>query len=215
MRWRLVRWPLLLILVAMVATLVIDWRVKRIAEPLLQDSIEAMTPHHVALVLGTGPTLRNGSVNPWFRRRIEAAAELFHAGKVEHVLVSGDNGRRAYNEPIAMREALIAAGVDSTRITLDFAGFDTFDSVVRAREVFQARDLVIVSQRSHNERALCIARHFGIDAIALNAGNSYGGTLGGIREKAARVKMAWEFLIGAEPHFLGDHVELGNQELPH
>lgn len=153
-RWRLMRWPLLVATTALFATVIIDRRVKRIAEPLLHDGAEMLAPHHVALVLGTGPTLRNGKPNPWFRRRIEAAAHLFLAGKAEHILVSGDNGRRAYNEPLAMRSALIEAGVDSTRITLDYAGFDTYDSVVRARKVFLARDLIIVSQRSHNERAV-------------------------------------------------------------
>lgn len=215
LRWRVICWPLLLTACVLVAALIIDRRVKQVAEPYLHDDLSTLTTHHVALVLGTGPTLRNGNPNPWFKRRIEAASGLFLAGKVEQILVSGDNGRRSYNEPMAMRSALIAAGVDSTRITLDYAGFDTYDSVVRARKVFLARDLIIVSQRSHNERAVCIAQHFGIDAIGLNAGNSYGGTLGSIREKAARLKMAWEFLIGAEPHFLGEPVELGGQSIPH
>lgn len=214
MRWRLLRWPMLIAVLLVTAVLLIDQRVHRGSAPYLHDASQSLPPRHVALVLGTSPTLRDGRVNPWFRHRIEAASALFLAGKAEHVLVSGDNGRREYNEPMAMRAALIAAGVDSTRITLDYAGFDTFDSVVRARKVFSARDLVIVSQRSHNERAVCIARHFGIDAVALNAGTSYGGTLGMLREKAARLKMMWEFLTGAEPHFLGEPVKLGGQAIP-
>ncbi len=119
----------------------------------------------IALVLGASPTLSDGRPNLHFASRIDAAASLYHAKKIRHLLVSGDNSRASYNEPHAMRDALVARGVPAEAITCDYAGFRTLDSVVRARRIFGAQQLTIVTQRYHNTRALAIARHEGIDAI--------------------------------------------------
>lgn len=127
---------------------------------------ETDTPaRDIALVIGASPTLSDGRPNLHFSSRIDAAAHLYHAGKVRHLLVSGDNGRASYNEPHAMRDALIARGVPAEAITCDYAGFRTLDSVIRAHRIFSAQQLTIVTQRYHNTRALAIARHEGIDAI--------------------------------------------------
>jgi SanA protein len=127
---------------------------------------ETDTPaRDIALVLGASPKLSDGRTNQHFDSRIDAAAHLYHAGKVRHLLVSGDNGRAGYNEPQAMRHALIARGVPAEAITCDYAGFRTLDSVIRAHRIFGAQQLTIVTQRYHNTRALAIARHEGIDAI--------------------------------------------------
>jgi SanA protein len=133
---------------------------------------ETDTPtRDVALVLGASPKLSDGRVNLHFESRIAAAASLYHAGKVRHLLVSGDNGRTSYNEPHAMRDALIARGVPAEAITCDYAGFRTLDSVIRAHRIFGAQKLTIVTQRYHNTRALAIARHEGIDAIGFCSAN--------------------------------------------
>ncbi|MBK9176485.1 MAG: YdcF family protein [Flavobacteriales bacterium] len=213
-RLRFIRWGTVLLLVPVLTALAVDWHVRRAVTAGLHDDPSDLPPHSVALVLGTGPTNRDGRPNWYFRQRIEAAEMLLRTGRVEHLLLSGDNGHRGYNEPLAMRAALMDRGVDSTRITLDFAGFDTFDSVVRARKVFGQERFIIVSQRSHNERALYIAHHQGIDAVAFNAGASYGGSAGRIREIAARMKMVGEFLLGTQPRYLGEPVTLGKQQLP-
>lgn len=204
----------ILVFAPAIAALGVDWHVRQSVRGLLHDDLATLPAHHAALVLGTSPALDGGRPNPYFHERIEAAARLIRSGKAEHLLVSGDNGDPRYNEPMRMREALLALGVDSGRITMDFAGFDTFDSVVRAREVFGLRGYIIVSQRTHNERALYIARHFGIEAVAYNAGERYGGIRGWIREKAAKMKMVAEFLVGAEPRYLGEPVTLGKQQVP-
>lgn len=118
----------------------------------------------VALVLGTSARLRGGQPNPHFESRMNAAAELYRAGKVRHLLVSGDNRELNYNEPRQMRAALIKRGIPETAITLDFAGFRTLDSVVRARQIFRLERCIIVTQRYHNSRALEIARASGLEA---------------------------------------------------
>jgi SanA protein len=209
--------PALLLLALMLSSLWwCDHRIRTSTAAQVFSTVEAVPFNHVGLVLGTSEKGRGGGPNQFFARRIEAAAALYHADKVEHLLLSGDNGRTDYNEPEDMRRALIAAGVDSTDITLDYAGFRTFDSMVRAREVFGQRRFTVISQRFHNERAVYIARHSGLDVVGFNAADVEGSagwrTL--LREKAARVKVFLDMAFGVEPHFLGEPVELGRQEHP-
>lgn len=122
----------------------------------VSDSIDAIEPREVGLLLGTAPDGRYGP-NAYFQYRIEAAAALYHAGKVRKIIVSGDNSRKEYNEPAAMRRALEKKGVKPEDIFEDFAGFRTLDSVIRARRVFGQTRLTIISQEFHCKRALYLA----------------------------------------------------------
>ena len=209
--WRRLRWVLLAAAITVITVLVCDAHVRRISAPFLFDDLDQVPHRRVGLVLGT----KAGS-NPYFTHRMEAAAALYHAGKVDHLIVSGDNSRTNYNEPLDMRTALIAVGVDSTHITLDFAGFRTLDSVVRALKVFGQQRFIVISQRFHNERAIYIARKHGIDAIGYNAEDvdARQGFRTQVREKFARTKVFLDLLFGVEPHFLGEPVALGEQVLP-
>jgi SanA protein len=207
---RLLRWGLLLIISILLLAWWCDHHVHRTTRALVVDSMGALPTNDVALVLGTSHRARSGRPNLYFKHRMEAAAELYHAGKVKHLLLSGDNSTMQYNEPWTMRKALIAAGVDSSHITLDYAGFRTLDSVVRAREVFGQQRFTVVSQRFHNERAVYIARRLGIDAVGYNA-KDVGGATGlrnKTRERLARVKLFLDLLVGKTPKFLGEPVEI-------
>lgn len=187
-----------------------DRAVSNGASAYLHDAIEAVPANEVGLVLGTTHRGRGGGGNPFFLHRIAAATELYRAGKVRYLLVSGDNGMPSYNEPREMRRALMAAGIDSSRIVLDFAGFRTLDSVVRAREVFGQQRFTVISQRFHNERAVYLARRLGMEAIGYNADDP--GTSRGlrvwIRERLARVKVFIDLMTGTGPRYLGDPVPL-------
>lgn len=176
----------------------------------LHDDMATLPHNRVGVVLGTSEKVRGGRPNLYFQHRIEAAAALYHAGKVDRLLLSGDNGTIHYNEPWAMRKALIAAGVDSTHITLDHAGFRTLDSMVRAREVFGQQRFTVISQRFHNERAVYLARQAGIDAIGFNARDvdAHRGFRTMLREKAARVKVFWDLAVGTGPRYLGEPVPI-------
>ena len=172
-----------------------------------------LVPHRqAAVVLGCARRLPNGRLNLYFIYRIRAAAALYHAGKVDYVIVSGDNHREGYDEPTDMRDALVEAGIPEDRIYRDYAGFRTLDSMVRAREIFGLESLVVVSQEFHNERAIFIAREHGIDAIGFNAAevSSVGGLRTRLREHLARVKTVLDvWLLDTEPRFLGPRVALG------
>lgn len=191
-------------------------RITTHAEGRIFGALEEIPERRVALVLGTAAETRGGGPNRYFSNRMQAAARLHHAGKVDHLLLSGDNGTWGYNEPMDMRKALVALGVDSTDMTLDFAGFDTYASVVRAKKVFGVDRLTVVSQHFHNERALYIAEHQGIDAIAWDAGDEgiRRTRWSWVRERGARLKMWKDILFEVDPHFLGEPVELGTQVLP-
>jgi SanA protein len=122
--------------------------------------------NEVGLVLGTSKFSGDGvSSNPFFEGRLNAAARLFHEGKVRRLLVSGDNGRKTYDEPSWMRDALVARGVPSEAITLDYAGFRTLDSMVRAEAVFGLKRFTIITDDFHEPRSVFLARSRGLDVV--------------------------------------------------
>jgi SanA protein len=164
----------------------------------------------VALVLGTSPKVDLWD-NPFFVGRIDAAAALYHAGKVQHLLVSGDNGRRTYDEPSAMRDALIAQGVPAKSITLDYAGFRTLDSMARAHAVFGLTRCTIVSDDFHLPRSIYLAQAHGIDAVGFASRPVpwKWAKKTRIREIASRVA-AWidVSILRTKPKFYGPKVEI-------
>lgn len=178
---------------------------------LVYEDLSTVPLRSVGLVLGARRTTADGRwSNPHFAHRIEAAAALYRAGKVKGLLVSGDNHVRGYDEPSDMRDGLVAAGVPAEAIVLDYAGFHTLDSVVRANEVFGQTRLMIVSERFHNYRALFICRHYGIDAVAFNAEpvSLRVSRWPAMREWLARVKVVLElYVLRTRPKFLGQPVK--------
>nr|WP_146376624.1 ElyC/SanA/YdcF family protein [Cronobacter turicensis]TWR36710.1 SanA protein [Cronobacter turicensis] len=202
---------LAVIVLSAVAIFAADRAVTHAASGRLYDTVGNTPARKVGLVLGARPD------NRFFNRRIEAAAALYHAGKVSWLLVSGDNSRADYDEPTAMAEALNRHGVPAAAIFCDYAGFSTLDSVVRARQVFQENRITIISQAFHNQRAVYLAQHYGIDAIGFNAEDpafrhtQY--TL--LRERFARVRALLDArLLRREPHFLGPTVAIGPKDAP-
>ncbi|HHL73070.1 MAG TPA: SanA protein [Bacteroidetes bacterium] len=130
------------------------------------ESIARLPDARVGLVLGTSRSYPNGSPNPHFKNRIEAAANLFHSGKLRHLILSGGSDSRYYNEPEMMKKAIIKRGVPATALTLDSKGKRTLDSVLRAKYVYAHDSLTIISDRFHVYRALFICANYDIDARA-------------------------------------------------
>lgn len=176
----------------------------------IYDKLEDVPYNKVGLLLGTAKMLSNGQVNLYYKYRIDAAVKLFKSGKIDYVLVSGDNSTKDYDEPTTMMNDLIENGVPATRIYLDYAGFRTLDSVVRCKEIFGQMTVTIISQKFHNERALYIAKSHGIEAAGFNATdvNVKYGFKTQLREKFARVKMILDLTFGKQPKFFGDKVQI-------
>jgi len=204
----LLRSTLLFVVVSAIALVYCNWAVNRAADGKLYNDVNAIPFNKVGILLGTSKTLADGRDNLYYKYRIQAALELYKAKKVQYIVVSGDNSRKEYNEPEQMRDDLVKGGVDSSHVVLDYAGFRTFDSMVRLRDVFGQTNATIISQRFHNERALYIASKEGISAVAYNATdvNPRAGFKTLLRERLARVKVFVDYLTGKEPKFLGPKV---------
>ena len=172
--------------------------------------IQKLPNEKVGLLLGTSKILKSGWKNLYFFNRIDAAEQLYKSGKIKYILISGDNSTKDYSEPEDMQAELLKRGIPADKIVLDFAGFRTLDSVVRAKEIFGQNSFIIISQKFHNERAVYLARKNGIEAYGYNAKdvNKYFGFKTKVREYFARVKVFVDFLLGVEPKFGGEKVEV-------
>lgn len=199
--------PILFIILALVAS---DQYVVNSSKLYLFDNAQKIPQNNVGLVLGTSSGLSNGRPNLYFTYRINAAADLFMAGKVKHLIVSGDNHIKNYNEPEEMRLALIAKGVPDSCITLDYAGFRTLDSVIRAKKIFGQTSFTIISQEFHNKRAVFLARLKGLDAIGYNAKDVHKSLTirTRVREPLARLKAILDIVLNKQPKFLGPQVKI-------
>lgn len=197
-----------LILICLVTVIACNYIINKNAKGKLFTDAKTIPFNKVGLLLGTSKKLSNGYGNLYYNYRIEAATQLFKEGKIKYLVISGDNSRKEYSEPEDMRADLIAAGIDSSLIFLDYAGFRTFDSMVRLKEIFSQDSVTIISQQFHNERALYMACKEGITAIAFNAKDvsAQYGFMVQMREKLARVKVFVDYLLGKKPKFLGEKV---------
>lgn len=175
------------------------------------SKLKKVGKRHVALLLGTSKYIRTGWINPYYKFRVEAAVELFEAGKVNYILVSGDNGKKSHNDSRMIYLDLVKHGIPSERIVLDHAGYRTFNSVVRCKTIFGQDGMVVVSQRFHNERAIFIAQRFGIDAIGYNAKSvSIKRGIGtSLREFLARMKVFIDLMFNSGFKFSGKSVKVG------
>lgn len=162
------------------------------------------------MVLGTSNKLVGGGSNPYYTNRIKATLDLYKAGKIEYVLVSGDNSSQYYNEPTTFKKDLIKGGIPKEKIFLDYAGFRTLDSMVRAKAIFGLENATIISQKFHNERAIFLAEEKGLHAIGFNADDISlkNGFKVQIREYFARVKVFIDLGLNTQPKFYGDKVEI-------
>jgi SanA protein len=187
------------------------WYIQDSTKGRVYDRADTLPAREIGLVLGTSEYLRSGGENPYFKNRIAAAAKLYHMGKVKWLLVSGDNRTADYNEPKAMKDALVALHVPAEAIKEDYAGLRTLDSIVRAEKIFNAKHFTIISQREHDQRAILIAKHYGIDAIAYAADDvafEYSRNAH-LHEWLAQVKVILDlFVLHTAPKHLGPKVPI-------
>jgi len=176
----------------------------------IHSDVASLPQVKVGLLFGTTDRV-NGRENLYFRYRIDAAEKVWRAGKIETLIVSGDNRSRYYNEPEKMKQALVARGIPPDRIVCDYAGLRTLDSVVRAKEIFGADSVLCISQRFQNERAIYLAKANGIQAYGFEARDveSQAGMKTKLREIGARVKMWLDVnFLNTRPRHLGQKEEL-------
>ncbi len=188
----------------------INLEVTKIGKQFSYNSVTTIPHNHCAVVLGTNKYISTGKVNLYYTYRIQSAVLLYKNKKIDYIIVSGDNKYKSYNEPISMFNDLVDAGIPKDHIILDYAGFRTLDSVVRCFMVFDQHQFTVISQPFHNHRAVFIGRKRGLDVIAYNAGDLNGRPTIKviIREIGARVLLAYDLLVGTQPHFLGEQIKI-------
>lgn len=205
------RWKIGLLGISLCLLLASNWLISSFAASFLYNHVESVPKRKIGLLLGTSPYLSSGERNLYFEYRIQAAADLFLNGKIDYILASGDNHTASYNEPLSMKKALMKKGVPSHAIYLDYAGFSTYESIVRCQKVFQEDSVIIISQAFHNERAVFIANHMDLHAIAFNAKDpQYNSFKVYFREFFAKPKALFDlFILKKQPKYLGEPILIG------
>lgn len=194
------------VLMVLLSNLIIEFS----ADGKTYNDIDSVPKNKVGLVLGTSKKLSSGHANPYYANRINATIALYKAGKIDFVLVSGDNGSKYYNEPTTFKKDLVSGGIPGEKIFLDYAGFRTLDSMVRAKVIFGLDSVTVISQKFHNKRAIFIAGKKGLTAIGFNAVDVKGqqGRKVKFREYLARVKVFVDLVLNTQPKFFGEKVEI-------
>lgn len=207
---KVLKWGVIGLLLVVLSLLGADYWVKSNAVLKTYSVLDELPENKVGVVLGTSKYNKNGYINYYYQYRIEAALALYKAGKVTSFIVSGDNSIEEYDEPTQMKEDLIAGGVPESVIYLDYAGFRTLDSMVRANKIFGQTAFTIISQQFHNERAIFLAESYDLTVVAFNAKdvNVKYGFKTVVREKFARVKMLIDIVFGVQPKFLGEEITI-------
>ena len=204
-----IRWGLICALVVLALVSVCNVIVIQSAKDRTYNNVEEIPYNKVGVVLGTVPKLSNGNDNYYYTCRMKATADLYFAGKISYIIASGDNHIKEYNEPECMRNSLVALGVPDTVIYLDYAGFRTFDSMVRAKKVFGQDSITVISQHWHNQRAIFVARQQDMNAIGFDAKDAIVRKAyfkNHLREMLAKVKAVVDVCFGKQPHFLGEPI---------
>ncbi len=187
-----------------------NYTIEKSTEGKTFSNIKEIPKRKVGLVLGTSKWQTNGQPNPFYTFRITATIRLFKANKIDFVLVSGDNSSLYYNEPTTIKKDLVKGGVPEASIFLDYAGFRTLDSMVRAKAIFGLDSVTIISQKFHNERAIYLADKKGLSAVGFNAKDVSGnnGFRVHLREYFARVKVFIDLILNTQPKFYGEKIEI-------
>ncbi len=187
-----------------------NWLIQSSALNKTYTDVRLIPKNKVGLVLGTAKHSSDGGINLYFKYRINAAVSLYENGKIDFILVSGDNETMNYNEPRDFKKELMKRGIPEEKIFLDYAGFRTLDSVIRAKEVFGQENITVISQKFHNERAIYLAGKNKINAIGFNANDpsiNYGFKTQ-FREYFARTKAFLDIIFSVEPKFLGEKIDI-------
>lgn len=170
-------------------------------------SVDEVEHERVGIVFGAG-LLRDGSAGPVLSDRVQTAVELYHAGKVDKLLMSGDNRFIEYNEPEAARQYALERGVPDEDIVLDYAGRRTYDTCYRAKHIFGVDSAILITQDFHMERALFLCNWFGVDSTGVVANNRYflkrSRAWWNFRETFAIFQAAWDVLVTKPLPVLGE-----------
>ncbi|NCC85996.1 MAG: hypothetical protein EOM03_18135 [Clostridia bacterium] len=199
---------LVLAVVVALSVFLIDARVAAIGRSRLVSLEDA--PVADCVIVPGAQVFADGTPSQMLQDRLDTALAYYNSGKTDRILVSGDNGQLDYNEVIVMRNYLLEQGVPIEEIFLDHAGFDTYDTMYRARDIFLVHKAVVVTQEFHLLRALYIGQELGLDVygVASDPRRYAGADYYRLREYLARVKAFLDCLFNAKPTYLGETIPI-------
>lgn len=199
-------------LIGVIIVGVINYLVDHTTDKQLYADVNAIPKNKVGLLLGTAKYNNKAKkiINIFYQNRIDATVALYMAGKIDYIIVSGDNDNY-YNEPAIMKADLVDRGIPANKIFMDNSGFRTLDSILRCRDIFGQDHFTIISQEFHNQRALFIANHKQVHAIAFNAGEGDSFWDANLREKLARVRMAMDLVLNKQARYYGETVDIAGK----
>jgi len=173
------------------------------------NDVSKISKSYTGLVLGA-KVYSDGNLSVILKDRVEAALELYNAKKINRFLLSGDHGRVNYDEVNSMKAFLIEKGVPTSDIFLDHAGFDTYNSIYRAKKIFKAEDIIIITQGFHVKRAVYIAQKLGLKVTGFTADKHKYGIAKRmyLREKVANFKAFLEIVVHRKPKYLGKTIPI-------
>lgn len=181
--------------------------IKLESDPYIKETRQELPKAYTAIVLGAA-ILKNGTLSTIFKDRVDIAIDLYKEGYVETILVAGDDGTNNYNEVNPARDYLLIHGIPSEAIFLDHAGFDTYSSMYRARDIFLVKDAIVVTQSFHLPRAVFIARRLGIQAYGIPSDQHTYRFKNNIRETLANVKALLNVMYNRKPKYLGEEIPI-------
>ncbi len=196
-----------ILIVLILSTMTVFLVVNITSKPYIYTTPNELPHAPVAVILGAA-ILHDGILSPVLRDRVDMAIKLYKAKIVANILVTGDNSSLAYNEVNPVRIYLLQNGIPDKDIFLDHAGFDTYSSMYRARDIFLAKSMIIVSQSFHLPRAVFIARHLGINAYGMSADNGHYLLRNYVREFFADTKAVINLIVNRQPKYLGEEIPL-------
>ena len=198
-----------LAIAATLVLLLINWYVVSNGKPYIYATVSDVPECYTGIVLGAKVN-KSGSPSDILKDRIDVAIDLYKNHKIKRFLLTGDHGTSSYDEVNNMKDYLIRNGIDTENIFLDHAGFDTYSSMVRAKEVFQVTDAIIITQQFHLSRAVYIARSKGLNAYGVTSDKRHYRSMEYLkfREMIANVKALYEIIINKSPRFLGQQIPI-------
>ena len=199
---------LLLGAIGLIVVGIIDYKVKAETNPLIYHSVNTIPGANVAIIFGAG--IRGDHPTKYLQDRLDKGIELYNSKKKYKLLLSGDNGSNKHDELTVMKHYCYEHGVDTTKIFLDFAGFDTYSTMYRAKHIFKIDKAILVSQEYHLNRAIYIGNKLGIQSVGLSAniGEYRNYNYVRFRECFTIVKSVIDLALNREPHFLGGEIDI-------
>ena len=197
------------ILAILLVGVLINIYIELVTKKYIYSDAENVPKVYTGLVLGAYVS-EHGTPSYVLSQRLDKAIELYQAGKIKRILVSGDHGQKNYDEVNVMKDYLVENGIPLDDIFLDHAGFDTYSPMVRAKEIFEIKDVVIITQKFHLPRSVYVARSKGMNAYGAiaNTDNKYETKYNRGRDKISRVKAFFDVLFGRSPKYLGEKIPI-------